>query len=242
MNVPASTPNLRLLLLGPVLCTTLLVAMSFENRQYKQEKDFEPFHARAKAAIDAIPVVIGPWMGQRNDLRPEEYNLLKPNAVQSITYSDTRASALTDRSRSVHLLIAQCKRANLMENHWPPNCYPSMGYMQIGEQRRVWQVAGTPIEGVEYQFEQRDRGRVIRQTVYNFMVLPEQGIQPDMKAISLSAEDYQQRYYGAAQIQVVFAGTLAEPAAQAERDSIFAELITPCLGVIRTLSEGVTEP
>ncbi len=235
-------PNIRLLLLGPVLCTAVLVAMSFENRQYKREEDFEPFHARAKTAIEGIPLVIGPWMGQKNDLRDDEYNLLKPNAVRSITFSDTRASALTDRSRSVHLLIAQCKRANFMENHWPPNCYPSMGYTLIGEEPRAWTVGGTTIQGVEYRFEQRDRGRVIRQTVYNFMVLPVQGIQPDMKAISLSAEDYQQRYYGAAQIQVVFAGTLAEPVSQGERDSIFAELIAPCLGVIRTLSEGVIEP
>jgi hypothetical protein len=237
-----SSINLRSLLAGPVLCTGLLVAMSFENRSYRNEREFEPFHARAQTAIDSIPLVIGPWMGLKKDLRPEELNLLKPNAFRSITYSDTSASALADRSRSVHLLIAQCKRANYMENHWPPNCYPAMGYMLLDERERTWTVGSTSIRGYEYLFEQRDRGRVTRQTVYNFMVLPQKGIQPDMKAISASAEDYQQRYYGAAQIQVVFAGSLAEAGARDERDGIFAELMTPCLPVIRTLSEGDIEP
>jgi hypothetical protein len=241
----ASPPNVRSLLFGPVLCTGLLVAMSFENRTYKHEKDFEPFHARAAAAVNAIPVVIGPWMGRNSGIGYDEERLLKPNAYRNITFSDTRASALTDLSRTVHLLVVQCRRANDMNNHWPPNCYPAMGYDLIGQATdhpRTWTIGETPIRGYEYRFEQRDGSRVTRQTVYNFMVLPQQGIQPDMKAISASAEDYQQRYYGAAQFQVVFAGALAEPGAQAERDSIFAELITPCLGVIRTLSEGVIEP
>ncbi len=231
-----------MLVSGPVLCTGLLLAMSLNNRQYRNEDDFEPFHTRAAIAINSIPVVIGPWMGKEGTLRSDELNLLKPNAYRCITFSDTRAEALTDPSRTVHLLIAQCKRANYMENHWPPNCYPSMGYMLIGDTPREWTVAGQTVKGVEYQFERRDRGRIVRQTVYNFMVLPEKGIQPDMKAISSSAEDYQQRYYGAAQIQVVFAGGLAESLARGERDTIFAELITPCMGVIRTLSEGVTTP
>lgn len=234
--------SLRMLLTGPFLATAMLVGMSFENRHYRSEDDFESFHARATVAINSIPVVIGHWMGQEGTLRPEELNLLKPNAYRCITYWDTRASALTDLSRTVNLLIAQCKRASYMENHWPPKCYPAMGYMLVGEKQRQWDVSGTRIDGYEYQFERRDRGRIMRQTVYNFMVLPEKGICPDMKAISASAEDYQQRYYGAAQIQVVFAGTLADSVARNERDNIFTELITPCLGVIKTLSEGVTEP
>jgi hypothetical protein len=94
---------------------------------------------------------------------------------------------------------------------------------------------------MEYQFERRDGSRVSRTTVYNFMVLPGQGICRDMKAITASAEDYQQRYYGAAQFQVVFASALADPAATAARDAVFAELITPCRDVIAMLSDGALE-
>jgi hypothetical protein len=234
--------SFRQLLFGTVLCTALLVAMSFENRRYRSEDDFEPFHTRAAAAINSIPLVIGPWMGKEGALRSDELRLLRPNAYRCITFFDSRAEALTDNSRTVHLLLAQCKRAGDMENHWPPRCYPAMGYDLVGEWPRKWIVEGQTVDGVEYHFERRDRGRIVRQTVYNFMVLPEKGIQPDMKAISASAEDYQQRYYGAAQIQVVFAGALADSVAQGQRDGIFAELIAPCLGVIRTLSEGVLDP
>jgi hypothetical protein len=238
----SSSSQFRWLFFGPVLCTTVLVAMSFENRQYRSEQDFDPFHAHAAQSIESIPLVIAPWMGQTIPLREEESKLLKPNAYRCISFSDTRVSALTDASRTVLLMVAQCKRANYMNGHYPPICYPARGYMQVGERFRDWNLPGQRIEGMEYQFERREYGRIVRTTIYNFMILPQQGIKRDMKAVNASAEDYQQRYYGAAQFQVVFIGALAESGARDERDRIFAELITPCSGVIRTLSEGAIEP
>jgi hypothetical protein len=234
--------QLRSLILGPVLCTAVLVGMSFENRRYVSETDLEPFHARAARAIDSIPLAIPPWMGSEIELGKEERQLLKPNAYRCIEYVDTRAAAITDPSRSVKMMVAECRRANHMAGHYPPNCYPAQGYMQAGELQRDWVVAGQTIAGTEYQFERREQGRIIRTCVYNFMVLPQQGIKRDMKAIYASAEDYQQRYFGAAQFQVLFYGPLADASARDERDEIFAELITPCVGVIQTLSEGAIEP
>ncbi|MGN6506618.1 MAG: exosortase-associated EpsI family protein [Tepidisphaeraceae bacterium] len=247
--------QLRSLLTGPALTAVLLAGMVLEARRYHKEADFEPFHARAAAAINGIPLLIGPWMGHEEPLLKEERDVLKPNAYRCIAFSDTRAAALDDPSRRVLLMIAQCRRANDMEGHYPPNCYPARGYAMCdvpgGTQDpdepglpRNWSIGGKTIPGMEYQFEHREAGRTIRTTVYNFMVLPEQGIKRDMKAINASAEDYQQRYYGAAQFQVVFGGSLAAPtaAARLERDAVFSELITPCTGVIRTLSEGDIKP
>lgn len=243
----ADSPSyLRSLILGPLLCTGVLVAMSFENRSYRTEADFEPYHTRANAAIDSIPYVIAPWMGQEEPLNAEERRLLKPNAYRCIKFSDTRAVALADPSRMVLLMVAQTRRANDMDGHFPPVCYPSRGYSLVGNEGtpRDWQVADKKIQGMEYQFERRVGTRLERTTVYNFMILPQQGIRRDMKAITASAEDYQQRYYGAAQFQVVFVLSLAEPsqAAREQRDQIFSELIAPCLGVIDTLSKGAIEP
>jgi hypothetical protein len=238
----AGSSHLRSLILGPVVCTAVLVAMSFENRRYISQADLEPFHARAARAIDSVPLAIPPWMGSEIPMRKEERDLLKPNAYRCIEYVDTRAEAITDPSRNVKLMVVECRRANHMVGHYPPNCYPAQGYMEAGERPRDWTIAGQAIEGMEYQYERREQGRIIRTCVYNFMVLPQQGIKRDMKAVYASAEDYQQRYYGAAQFQVLFYGPLADASARDERDGIFAELIAPCVGVIQTLSEGAIEP
>lgn len=231
--------QLRSLILGPVLCTVLLGAMTLQGRQYRGERDFEPFHARAALAINGIPLVMGQWMGKEVPLSEEERNLLQPNAYRCIFYF--KPDPNPEKIRSVLLMITQCRNSNKMSGHYPPKCYPSRGYIQTSEMRRRWRVAGMPINGMEYQFERKDRGQLMKTTVYNFMILPEQGIKPDMNSVNASAEDYEQRYYGAAQFQVVFGGSLAEqtPEAREERDQIFRELIEPCQGVIRTLAEGV---
>ncbi|HEY0008374.1 MAG TPA: hypothetical protein VGB55_06600 [Tepidisphaeraceae bacterium] len=237
-----TSPSLRSLILGPGLCLAVIVAMSLENRQYHDEADIEPFHVKAALAVERIPLVIAPWMGQEIPLTEDERRILSPNAYRCIKFVDTRAAALDDPSRQVLLMVAQCRRAGQMNGHYPPECYPSRGYMPVGsDQRRSWVVNGTVIDGMEYAYERREAGRAVRTSVYNFMVLPNQGIRADMKAINESAEDYQQRYYGAAQFQVVFAGALAEAGSRGERDKIFAELMNPCLGVIQTLSEGAIE-
>ncbi len=232
--------HIRSLILGPGLCTVLLVLMAFDSMKYRSEVDFEPFHIRAAKSINSIPLVIAPWMGQEEELREEERKLLKPNAYRCIAFSDTRASVLTDSSRKVLLMVAQCKNAHNMQGHYPPNCYQSKGYAPVSDSPRDWKVQNEDITGYEYRFEKQEGGRVIRTTIYNFMILPKLGVQRDMKPVTLAAEDYEQSYYGAAQFQVVFGGPLAEPSAREERDRIFTEIITPCLGVIQTLSDGAT--
>jgi len=52
-----------------------------------------------------------------------------------------------------------------------------------------------------------------------------------MDGVRRAAGNYQQRYYGAAQFQLVMNADLP----QSERDQIFCTLMTPCVPVIRTL-------
>jgi hypothetical protein len=234
--------NFRSLLLGPGLCLAVLVAMAFEGRAYVSESDAEPFHQKAKAAVEKLPLVIPPWMGREIPLGADEARILAPNAYRCIEFADMQPSGLADPSRRVLLMVAQCRRTGQMIGHYPPECYPARGYMPVDlDQRRSWDVDGKLIIGTEYAFEKTHEGRVARTTIYNFMVLPDQGVRADMKAINESAEDYKQRYYGAAQFQVVFAGHLAEAGHRAERDAVFTQLMRPCLGVIETLSDGATE-
>jgi hypothetical protein len=107
---------------------------------------------------------------------------------------------------------------------------------------RDWNVGGMTIPGVEYGFEQKLVGQTYRTTVYNFFVVPggksNNPLRRDMDAVRDAAEDYQQRYYGAAQFQVVFQGLSSADLSRSERDEIFQTLIEPTIPVIKTLSSG----
>ena len=49
----------------------------------------------------------------------------------------------------------------------------------------------------------------------------------------------QERYYGAAQFQLVFSGPVTADLSQAERDEIFKTLMEPAIPVIQELNKGV---
>jgi hypothetical protein len=53
--------------------------------------------------------------------------------------------------------------------------------------------------------------------------------------VEQAAEDYQQRYYGAAQFQVVFQSSSTDQMTRQERDEIFNTLMEPAVPVIRQL-------
>jgi hypothetical protein len=106
---------------------------------------------------------------------------------------------------------------------------------------RDWIVGGMTIKGFEYQFTEVWQGQTNHTTVYNFLIVPGKGIVRDMKGVEQAAEDYQQRFYGAAQFQVVFHGLASADRSRDERDEIFASLIGPNLKVIETLTSGALQ-
>ena len=61
-------------------------------------------------------------------------------------------------------------------------------------------------------------------------------IKRDMDAVRDAAEDYQQRYYGAAQFQVVFQELQSAGLSRGDRDEVFATLIEPTLPAIKALA------
>ena len=80
------------------------------------------------------------------------------------------------------------------------------------------------------------------------MVVPGRGIVRDIQGVEEAAEDYQQRYYGAAQFQVVFQSSSSEQMTREQRDEVFTTLMQPAVPVIRqldttlkTLKSGVSQ-
>lgn len=252
------------LLISPMLSAALLAGIIAENRRYLQPEDFEPYHVLAKAAIESLPKTAGDFVATDNDEVPREAQiLLKPNKILSRRYKDSSVAALL-RPRSADLLIVQCKLASDMVGHFPPICYPSHGWENTSDQSpaaaaqsasgfipwlqslvgsdkstrglpRDWIVADQRIPGMEYQFRQTKDGQTQITTVYNFIVVPGRGIVRDIKGVEQAAEDYQQRYYGAAQFQVVFQSSSTDQMTRQERDEIFNTLMEPAVPVIRQL-------
>lgn len=246
------TRKLTFLLAPPAMAATLLAGLTLEQRSYVKPKDVEPYHANARAAIDRIPYALehGRWTGKDQPLPTAAQKLLRPNAWISRTYEDNykgepgaaAAAVRRGHERAATLLIVQCRDSRDMLGHYPPRCYRSHGMEQKSAEPRNWTVGELTIPGVEYQFEQKLVGQTYRTTVYNFFVVPggrtNEPLRRDMDAVRDAAEDYQQRYYGAAQFQVVFQGLSSTDLSRAERDEIFRTLIEPTIPVIKTLSSG----
>jgi hypothetical protein len=234
--------QLAFVIAPPLFSVGLLAGIVAQQRTHLKPQDVEPYHARAKAAIEAVPYVIGYWTGQDEEIPVAAQKLLRPNAILSRLYVDNSPADYRNAHRFASLLIVQCRDSRDMVGHYPPICYRAHG-MTLDEANcgpRDWIVGGMKIPGYEYQFTGLVEGKAIRKTVYNFLIVPGRGIVRDMKGVEQAAEDYQERYYGAAQFQVVFHGPASTRGAdaRAQRDRIFTTLMEPNIKLIETLTSG----
>src|SRR5438477_7343006 len=115
--------QLAFVLTPPVLSMGLLAGIVAEQATHLKPKDVEPYHDRARAAVDAVPYFIGNWTGKDDDIPAAAQKLLRPNAILSRTYSEIDTSSLGGRHREASLLIVQCRDSRDMVGHFPPICY-----------------------------------------------------------------------------------------------------------------------
>ena len=217
------------IILAPLMCLGLLAGMWTEARTRIQPADAEPYHQAARQAVMALPYQLGGWVGRDEEIPSAAVKLLRPNAIVSRTYIDPMRI-----DRTAGFLIVQCKDSRDMLGHYPPVCYPAHGMTPVSEERREWQVGDMTITGTEYLFAGNNGVSKYTKAVYNFMVVPGVGVVPDMTDVEQAAEDYQQRYFGAAQFQV----TLNAEMPQFDRDRVFTALIGANTRIIKTLTSG----
>ena len=118
----------------------------------------EPYHMRIRDAADKSPDRIGDWIGQSIETPPSAIKLLRPNVIISKYY----LNYVTGQWASV--LIVDCSDARDLIGHYPPNCYPSQGWIQTGAEKRDWQVGNLNLPGTQYDFMQkipRDRSETV---------------------------------------------------------------------------------
>ena len=242
----------------PGAATLMLVALWIHQGSYEPLEGYHAYHARCREAVAAVPTEVGGWIGREVSLPQPALDLLDPNALRHIRFTDFSTRSLSDGpERRVSLMIVQCRLARDMQGHYPPRCYPAQGARLLSAEARTWQVGDADselaISGVEYQFLEPDRsgtrdlpagllasegytlGR--RRVVVGFLILPGKGLAGDMKALNDAAEDYRQRHRGAAQVQVVFDPSWTLPD-RAERDAITREVLGAALPAIKVLADN----
>ena len=248
----------------PAIALALVVGVGLHQSAYESPAAYDQYHARCRAAVEAVPTRVGQWMGRDVPLPQPALDLLDPNALRNIRFTDYSPAALSGPDRRVSVMIVQCKLAKDMLGHYPPRCYPAHGATLLRAEPRQWALAddaGTvAVSGTEYEFVEPaygsygvkgvegdavvvygggdgDAGVGRRRIVMSFLIVPGVGIVQDMDGVSRAAEDYRERHRGAAQVQVVFDPTALLPDRR-EREAIFAELLRPALPAIRTLMDA----
>lgn len=227
--------------LWPLVSILMLVGIVAEAGTHVQPADAANYLLTARKSIDDIPLtLVGPtgnlWTGTDVPVATAATELLRPNTILSREYVKQGENGV-----SATLLIVDCSDARDLQGHYPPRCYPAQGQQALGSQQRTWHLKDMDINGMEYEFSKGELGD--QQVVFNFFITPcvpgvavshkelNGAICRDMDDVYISGEDYQRRYFGAAEFQVVMSGTLAPE----ERDAAFVDLMTPIQNVIRTL-------
>ncbi len=226
---------------APLLCLGLLAGMTAEQRTHIPPAEVAGYHSamRELLADEAnVPYFLGNWTGKNMPIPEAAQKLLDINAYVSRRYVDNSATGTIRRTRWADLLIVQCKDSSDMDGHWPPKCYPARGERLEFQQAREWTLNGVSIPLNEYIFVRSNEGRLFRRCVYNFLIVPNRGIKRDMDAVQAAAADFRQRYFGAAQVQVIMDGDLP----QADREAIFADLIQPIIPVITAINNPGGHP
>lgn len=214
--------------LAAAITLVLLLGLAAETLSRPTPVDAEPFHARMRAAREAVPSRIGDWAGEEVPIPAAAVALLKPNALLSRRYVNQRTG------RVASFLLVQCRDARDMSGHYPPVCYPANGWQEVSARPVEWSLGERRIAGMEYQYSRVAGDQVMTTAVSNVIALPDGRYGKGMQEVRELAADYLRRFYGAAQIQVVLDASLPEE----ERRAIFCELVGANLPLLEALGSG----
>ena len=232
------------ILASPVLCLFLLGGIALQQRTRLKPEDavVQNYHALAGAEVKRMPWKIealdSTWTAVEHKPETAAVRLLRPNVILSRRYVQNTTSG---NAMVAELLVVQCRDSRDMTGHYPPICYRNIGHELVhGERHQAIDVGGEQVPFTEYHFEKYTHGRAERLYVYNFFVVPGRGAVDDIKGVHEAAEDYERRFFGAAQFQVLMQDALA-PADPRVREQIFAAMLRSHPTLIATLkNDGMT--
>ncbi len=212
-----------------VVAAILVAAMGLETEGRPSAADGNEFHAAAARAVGDLPLQFGDWRGEEVAVPAAAQVLLKPNAILSRRFVNRRTG------ETVSMSLVQCRDTRDMAGHYPPICYPGMGWAEKSPAREVpIEVDGTRLIAMRYHFARQffDQERTL--VVYNFFAMPGEGFPAEMGAIRRAAADHTSRPYGAAQVQVAL-NQAREPS---EEKQMVQSVLMPCAPALRLLSDS----
>jgi len=210
----------------PASASVLMAAAMFvQMKAWSFSDAAEDYHEAVRRAANAFPIRHGDWEGTEIAVPQPAARLLRPNVLFARHYEGHR------RLLEANLVFVHCTDARDMNGHYPPNCYPSSGWVLDGPGHRAEiSVGRTSIPVMAYEFSRSELGAVRRSLVYNFFVLPS-GFATTMAEVSRASGDQRWRSLGAAQVQVVIDPSIPETT----RLEIASELLEPLVPIIESL-------
>jgi hypothetical protein len=211
-----------------VLSLSLLGGAAVDGWSVRPPADAAPYHAECVRVAATIPHRIGDWVAKDVEIERDAIALLRPNVVTSRDFTNFVTG------RRVSVLFVQVRDTRDVVSHYPPICYPvTRGLEMASTHARDWPLHERIITGTEYEFRSAGFEQGGRIVVQNFILLPNGVIARDMKPVEQQIP-LQSRYYGAAQVQVVFDAAIPSE----ERDAAFAELIGGYAPLIEVVLSG----
>jgi len=183
-----------------------MLAWALPNRTIVDERA-QQRQIELRHAIENVPLLIGPWIGEDQHIATEAQQLLRPNAILSRTYR-------TLDEASVHVMCVHCSDARDMIGHYPPVCYPSSGWVRHraridGPVDRTLTIDGIVMPVRLYEFERmRDGNRRETIRILNTFVLPDGTSSRDIDDINRQSERLAVSTRGVAQLQILTSASI----------------------------------
>lgn len=215
-----------------VLCALLVGGVAIDRNFVKgHERNADGYHAAIFSAGQDIPRRVGMWYAAAPDppITQAAVALLRPNLIVSRAYRNLQSGD------HVTFLLVQCKDARDILGHYPPVCYVNQGWQLRQRTATEWTADGRILHGTEYRFVSSRMDRLGSIIVCNFMLLPNGNTCPDMDGVDLVARDRLRRFFGAAQIQLVFDSNTTPQ----QREEILKMLVHSYKPVIDRILGGV---
>jgi hypothetical protein len=197
----------RLNALAPfVAFAVLLVAGIALKRNVTDPSVLAARNAEVVRVFATIPYRLGPWIGSDVALPAGATEILHASAVVSRRFDELGTG------RRAILGLVHCGDIRDMLGHYPPNCYPSSGYLECeeGHEAVELRVLGAAQPAMLYRFRRVDREGAQREvTIIGVFVLPGVGFTTDLAAVRAMAGNRLNSEQGIGQLQVVLDGLVA---------------------------------
>jgi hypothetical protein len=215
---------------APALAVAVLIGMLATTAMRKTPADVGAYHDRVAEAINNVPYVIGDWIGEKTEIPTQATDMLRPNAYVSRRYTNSRTG------QTMQLLLVHCKDARNLKGHYPPECYPSQGWVMTQRQSQTMPLpkgdAEEQIRVMRYGFTRDKFTGKSQLEVLNLMVLPNGRFDVGMGGVSDVSGDYTLRHLGAGELQLLPDPSMSRQQRE-QAFKVFFEAIEPALNTIR---------